>query len=378
MIKSNIVSTEDIVKYYNNKGITDTSFCFCRDCGKLIAYDTDKREFRFHKYTGMLLYSDNGLSFLTTRIYNGHEYRLCRCYDCVCKQFPEFKDVRFKFAHKAAKYTQYGFGVSDEDFNVVSKNRQSVTKEKMIKKYGLNEGEKRWNSYCNKQAETNKFEYKHKKYGMTRKEFYDYNQSRAVTLENMINRYGEEIGNQKWNEYCDRQRYTTTKEYFIEQYGETEGTAKYELFNQKRAEGSICSKQYSQISEEIFEILLKEFSDHSVNILYGTNEYQVPTLGRHYYNLDYYDSTLNVVIEFFGDYYHFNPKKYTADTVLRNTTAQDKWNRDAARLEDIQNTLDCKIIVIWESTYRNDKHGTIEKVIDYIKNQDQLQNITYV
>lgn len=374
---SNIVTEKDIVNYYKNQGIEDTSFCFCKDCGKLIAYDTDKHHFSFKKDTGNLQYI-NGLSFLSTRIYNGHEYRLCRCYDCVCKAYPEFKDVRFKFAHKVAKYTQYGFGVSDEDFNVVSKERQSVTKEKMIKKYGLNEGEKKWQAYCDKQAITNSFEYKHKKYGMSRKEFYDYNQSRAVTLENMIKRYGEEIGNQKWNEYCERQRYTTTKEYFIEQYGEIEGAAKYEIFSQKRAEGSIHSKQYSQISEELFNALSQEFKNHINHILYGSNEYQLSTLGGHYYNLDYYDKKLNIVVEFFGDYFHFNPKKYSSDTVFRNIKAQDKWDRDAERLEDIQNTLDCKIIVIWEASYMSNKQDTIATVIDFIKNQEQLENITYV
>lgn len=372
----NIVTEKDIIEYYHNKGIDDISFCYCKDCGKLIAYDTDKREFRFHKYTGKLLYSDNGLSFLTTRIYNGHEYRLCRCYDCVCKAYPEFKNVKFKFSHKAAKYTQYGFGVSDEDFNVVSKERQSVTKEKMIKKYGANEGEQRWKVYCDKQSITNSFEYKHEKYGISEKEFREYNRSRSVTKENMINRYGEEMGNKKWNEYIDRQRYTCTIEYFINQYGEEEGKVKYDLFSQKRSEVCITIGKHSNISDELLDEIVKYFKKNKV--YYAENEYQVSTISGHYYNLDYYDRTLNVVIEFFGDYYHFNPKKYSADTVLRNIKAQDKWDRDAVRLEDIQNTLNCKIIVIWESTYRNDKHGTIDKVIDMIKNKRELKNITYV
>lgn len=371
------VTKEDIVKYYNNNGITDTSFCFCKDCGKLIAYDTNKYHFSFHRYTGKLLYS-NGLSFLTTRIYNGHEYRLCRCYDCVCEKFPEFKDVRFKFAHKAAKYTQYGFDVSDEDFNVVSKERQSVTKDKMIKKYGLSEGEQRWKAYCDKQSITNSFEYKHEKYGMSKKEFDQYNKSRSVTLKNMVDRYGEEIGNQKWEEYCDRQRYTCSLEYFITTYGEIEGKLKYDNFSQKRSEVCITSDKHSNISDELFDYILNNYKDHSNNIFYAENEYQLNTEGGHYYNLDYYDRTLNIVMEFYGDYYHFNPKKYTADVVMRGIKAQDKWDRDAQRLEDIQNTLGCKIIVIWESTYRSDKQDTIARVIDMINNKEKLEDITYV
>jgi len=74
----------------------------------------------------------------------------------------------------------------------------------MIKKYGITEGAERWNSYCKKQADSNKFEYKQEKHGMTYEEYDEYNKSRAVTLDNMIKRYGVQDGLFHWNQYVER------------------------------------------------------------------------------------------------------------------------------------------------------------------------------
>ena len=70
------------------------------------------------------------------------------------------------------------------------------------KKWGVELGKQKWQEYKNKQAEKNKFEYKQNKFGWTKEKFDEFNKSRAVTLKNMINRYGQEIGNEKWKTYC--------------------------------------------------------------------------------------------------------------------------------------------------------------------------------
>ena len=211
--KAKYLNEQEIIQYCKDNNI-DPSICYCKECGKFLAYDN--AVFHINQATKKLVTDDNKLSFLSTRNYNGNEYHLCRCYDCVCDKFPNFRDVRFKFAHKAAKYTQYGFGVSDEDFKPVCDARQSVTKEKMIKKYGISEGTERWDSYCKKQADSNKFEYKHEKHGMTLEEYDEYNKSRAVTLNNMIKRYGVNEGLIHWNQYVESERYTCTLPYYIE------------------------------------------------------------------------------------------------------------------------------------------------------------------
>ena len=375
--KKEFLSEKQIITYLNDNGI-DNSICYCKDCGKFIAYDN--AVFHINSVTGKIVCDDNKLSFLSTRDYNGTTYRLCRCYDCVCKKFPEFKNVKFKFAHKAAKYTQYGFDVSDEDFNVVSKSRQSVTKEKMIKKYGQIEGTFKWKQYCDKQAETNTFEYKHAKYGITKEQFDDYNCSRAVTLNNIIKKHGLIEGLNKWNNYIMRQRYTCSKDYFIEQYGESTGLKKYFDFCDIRSK-NILNKpdNFSKISYEMTSTLFEHFKNNE--IYFGNNEYCVKQ-DEHRYYVDYYDKTVNIVIEFYGDFYHFNPIKYKADETYpilsTNMKVQDRWDFDNKRITLIQNILNCNVIIVWESTYRTNKKNTIQLLIDMINNKEKLNDITEI
>ena len=375
--KAKYLSEQEIVQYCKDNNI-DPSICYCKECGKFLAYDN--AVFHINSVTKKIVCDDNKLSFLSTRNYNGNEYHLCRCYDCVCEKFPNFKDVRFKFAHKAAKYTQYGFGVPDEDFKPVCYARQSVTKEKMIKKYGITEGTERWNSYCKKQADSNKFEYKHEKHGMTYEEYDEYNKSRAVTLDNMIKRYGVQDGLFHWNQYVERQRYTCTLEYFIEKYGDTIGTEKYNDFVEKRNTSNRLFGP-SAISLEMFDKLIKNYKNNIV--YYDENEYSVHTNKLCLYHVDYYDKTLNIIIEFYGDFFHLNPKIYDADFIQfkhheKAILAKNRWQHDKERIDDIQQTLNCKVIIVWESTYRNDKKGTINSLIQMINNKEQLNDITEI
>ena len=375
--KAKYLSEQEIVQYCKDNNI-DPSICYCKECGKFLAYDN--AVFHINSVTKKIVCDDNKLSFLSTRNYNGNEYHLCRCYDCVCEKFPNFKDVRFKFAHKAAKYTQYGFGVPDEDFKPVCDARQSVTKEKMIKKYGITEGTERWNSYCKKQSDSNKFEYKHEKHGMTYEEYDEYNKSRAVTLDNMIKRYGVQDGLFHWNQYVERQRYTCTLEYFIEKYGDTIGTEKYNDFVEKRNTSNRLFGP-SAISLEMFDKLIKNYKNNIV--YYDENEYSVHTNKLCLYHVDYYDKTLNIIIEFYGDFFHLNPKIYDADFIQfkhheKAILAKNRWQHDKERIDDIQQTLNCKVIIVWESTYKNDKKGTINSLIQMINNKEQLNDITEI
>ena len=101
-------------------------------------------------------------------------------------------------------------------FDTVTKFGKAVTKCKLIYVYGDNVGLEKWNDYCKKQSISNTFEYKQEKFGMTKDEFTSYNKSRSVTLDNLILRHGIEVGNCMWNDYRERQAYTNSKEYFGE------------------------------------------------------------------------------------------------------------------------------------------------------------------
>lgn len=113
---------------------------------------------------------------------------------------------------------------------------QARTIEKYKCRFGETIGQQKWDGYCGKQADSNTFEYKQEKHGWTREQFDEYNASRAVTLKNLIARHGEEKGQEMWAKYCERQSYAGVKlEYFIEKYGKEEGTKFYEELNKQKA-----------------------------------------------------------------------------------------------------------------------------------------------
>jgi len=110
----------------------------------------------------------------------------------------------------------------------------AVTLSNLIKKYGEVDGTARWESYREKQSYTNSFEYKRSKYGWSESDFAKYNSSRSQTLSKMIERHGESTGAAMWEKYCLRQAYTNTKDYFISKYGVDDGTKKYLEINRKK------------------------------------------------------------------------------------------------------------------------------------------------
>ncbi len=70
--------------------------------------------------------------------------------------------------------------------------------------------------------------------GLDERTFEEYNKSRSVTLDNLTKRHGFEKGEKIWNEYCERQKFTTSLEYFKQKYGEEKGIEKYNNFSKAR------------------------------------------------------------------------------------------------------------------------------------------------
>ena len=119
--------------------------------------------------------------------------------------------------------------------------KHNVTKYRLFLMYGKEEGLRRWNYYCTKQAITNSKEYKN----MSDEEFKRYNNAGASTRGNFIERYGEVGGNKKWESYCNRQSYTKSKQYYIDTFGEHEGTKKFlEVNKSKKNNLEIFIKRY--------------------------------------------------------------------------------------------------------------------------------------
>lgn len=85
----------------------------------------------------------------------------------------------------------------------------------------------------------------------------------------------------------------------------------------------------------------------------------------------------NIVIEYFGDYWHANPNKYMADDVVHhNLTAKEIWEHDKTRIKELEGII-AKVIIIWESDYKNKNNDEefFNKLIKEIDSYDEYQSI---
>lgn len=249
--------------------------------------------------------------------------------------------------------------------------RAKVTKEKMIMFYGHNIGTKKWNEYCYKQAHTNSFEYKKKVHGMTREEFDEYNQSRSVTLENMIKRHGELKGRLLWFEYLHKQSYTNSLEYFQEKHGKEKGKEIYlrciksrspsyenylEAFGDEHIaieklkeffSNRVCEANTGKIANEFFKSLGLENDVDSFPI----NGKEYPIFDKELEKVFLFDFRIsNKLIEFDEVKTHKNSRVKLVD--LRKTQLAEQEGFELLRISDEE--------------YLTNKEGTIKKALDFI------------
>lgn len=325
-------------------------------------------------------------SFLSSKNLYGKEYHLNVCEDCLTIKYPEYQNMnKSRVFNKMSDITEYAFDIPKDVADKFKKENYRVTRDNFIKKYGEIKGEEKWNSYKSKQAFTNTFDYKSQKYNWTVDRFNDYNKSRSVTLSNLIDRHGEENGIKIWDEYIKKQKETKSKEYVVNKYGRDYWIAlcknkKVTLdhfvkkFGKEKGEELYINKIHnnfyipSKISGEIFDRLNLILGKKYKTYYYKKDGFEFGKLlsnGRYVF-LDYYISDIKVCIEYYGDIWHANPKKFNFNDVPfsfkgNKKTAQEIWNDDNERIRLLKEDFDIDTIVMWES--------------DEISVQDILQKI---
>ena len=122
------------------------------------------------------------------------------------------------------------------------------------------------------------------------------------------------------------------------------------------------SNGFSKIANEFFDKL----SEHiPYKIMYGTNEKRL-VVGDKTFFLDGYIEEININIEFFGNWFHANPEKYSHDMVIgfhkSLNYAWQIWEKDAERKKLIEEEYGIKTIVVWEKEFREDKGLCIKRI----------------
>jgi hypothetical protein len=283
-------------------------------------------------------------------------------------------------------------------------NDHSVTLDNFIKKHGKQEGTKKWETYCEKQRIKNTYEYKKQKYGWDEKKFDEFNKSRSVTKENLIKKWGKEIGLEKWNRYCSQQAYTNKLEYFIEKYGKEKGEKKYKLVNflkshsyetyvykfgpeigkikyleflNKRENNNFKTYSVSNSSKILFDSIFSRLNDNNLfyNCFYNSHngEKLIIAKDNSCYYLDFYCENNKRAIEFFGNYWHANPSMYDSDELIHYPNkcckiAKDIWLYDDIRIKKILETNEVSdILVIWENDWTENPDLILTKTISFLK-----------
>ena len=262
--------------------------------------------------------------------------------------------------------SMYGIEIGLQKYEEANLGK-AITIENMIKLYGEDEGQVRWKSYCDKQSLTNTFEYKQEKYGWTREQFNEYNASRAVTRDNLIRRHGEDEGNKKFDSYCERQSYAgITREYFVEEYGEELGLQKYVDMLIKKGK----SDNPTSNTANIF------FSSLVDTMKYSGSIYEYPLYDYEFDKVcvyDYVNHDLKLCIEFNGVYWHMKPSMYSPIDInpTSKKSAKDIWEYDALKKKAFMKKYpDYRYITVWEDESYNN-HISSNKTI----NESYMQSL---
>lgn len=118
-------------------------------------------------------------------------------------------------------------------------------------------------------------------------------------------------------------------------------------------------KNYSKISQKFFDMINDKCDNN--NFYYKIKNYEKQFNNC---NADFYDPKSQVVIEFYGNFWHRNPQMYKKDFVSYNQSSEEIWQRDKSREEKIKNHPQVKkMIIVWEDDFRKNPQGTVDKIL---------------
>jgi len=267
-------------------------------------------------------------------------------------------------------------------------NKARTTLESFNIRFGKELGSEKYKEYGQKQRISNTFEFKNKKFGWTKEQFDDYNKSRSVTLDLCIKRHGEVKGKELWNNYIDQQRYTNSLEYYKEKYDD-DGYNRWLEYNKEKSKASKLDwvmQKFNVDQEQAIKIIASRFKsrytsqaeqtfiDSFETALGEAVQYSVRNeqfcIWNQYLNTpcfyDIADSKRMKIIEFNGDYWHCNPKKYSTDHILPHTglTAKQIWERDYLKIKAAMDR-GFTIKIVWESEFQDNYERVIRECVKW-------------
>lgn len=354
----------------------------CEICNRSIWYPTTKFKVVSDRFVHI------STTHLTKKVFGNTEYSLVKCYLCLLNKFSDVASKNpSKLFNTCNAYGKYAFSVTDSDY-LAQRKTHGITREKLVSKYGIEDGNRRWDSYVAAQRDTNLYSTKAQKYGWSPEDFKEFNKSRAVTLSNLKKKHGDIEGERRWLAYLEKQKHTKSLQYLIEKYGVDKATAinsskaltednfirKYgESGKSKYAEYvANVRKPVSLVSQEFFKSLDDALSKFNLTTYYNdkNSEYSKRLSTGAYCKLDYYIAELKLAIEYYGDFWHANPKLYESSRVLYSgKTASVIQKENRARLIQLKKDHSIDSLIVWQYDDTKNRHAELTNIVNYVELQ---------
>jgi G:T-mismatch repair DNA endonuclease (very short patch repair protein) len=145
--------------------------------------------------------------------------------------------------------------------------------------------------------------------------------------------------------------------YYIKKYGEPTGTEKFNQRIHQWLDSTNNKKMVrgrSKKSCQLFESLGMGY--------YGVNETSVRGKNK-VHRVDFLHN--KKIIEFFGDYWHGNPNKYTETDLIRKKLVSAIWSHDQRKIDDLCNA-GYDVLKIWEFDYCNSPEDVLKLCKEFI------------
>lgn len=162
-------------------------------------------------------------------------------------------------------------------------------------------------------------------------------------LNGYIMRYGKKEGQRRYDERCNKISRAQTIEWYVERFGIEEGVKRFQSKREKTMKATE-DITHSKNQYELFDALNEV--DHA---------WEDERFAGGFAMVDMKSKKYKTVVEYFGDYWHCNPKSYKDDyfNEMLQMTSQQKHAKDQERLAKIlQRSKDIDlIVVVWELSY---------------------------
>lgn len=207
-------------------------------------------------------------------------------------------------------------------------------------------------------------------YNYSSEQLLELSQKKAITLNNLIKKYGEINGTIKYKKWYKNIK--NTKENFIRRHGEIEGLKKYEDYIIKITHNNkfgLASKESLVLFKPLYKFCRKlgiERKDIFLGIS-GSKEFYIYDNGINFF--DFTIKSLKLIFEYNGETFHVNTNKVTDlenwKCPLRKISGIEQLQLENKKIEKAQNN-GFDINIIWSS---DNKKETLEQMKNIILNK---------